>query len=148
MKVFQINVKHGFTFYIKNKKIFSVYDDKHPILNTGCVWDSNNKSYKRAALSTDKVTLPGVQIYKKDFEKWFGFNVEPMINFAIENDNIEFEALKKFNVIICTRDISVISNEDMLEVGAWLPKESLYTNYQNKKLQKLLDRYLNLKAFW
>jgi hypothetical protein len=149
MKVFQINVKHNFLFYIKNRKIFSIYDDKHPILNSHYVWNSNDNSYERkvpVSSYTDKVTIPAFQIYKKDFEKWFVFNIEPMINFAIQNNSSE--VLKKANILVCTRDISSISNEEMLEVGAWLPKESLYTNYQNKKLQKLLDRYLNLKAFW
>lgn len=150
MKVFQINVKHSFTFQIINKKIISTYDDRYPILNTRSIWHADTNTYERKNSLIDryKIVIPAVQVYKKDLEKWFRSNLESIISYAIEMDKIEFEKLKNLNIIVCTRNINNILNEEILEVGVWLPKEIICTNYQNKKLQKILNSYLNLKAFW
>ena len=150
MKVFQMKMANNFNFYLRNGKVTNCTDPRYPIVYSSTFWDGKTKVWTTKKHSDndpdhvpDKVICPAWRIDKTYFYDCMSERIPALIDASL----VRQEDPKITNIIILTRDISkIINQKNIIEIG--MCTKQAYTNYQNKKLQKIVDSYFNNRAFW
>jgi hypothetical protein len=140
MKVYQLNTKYNedFVFYCRDGWVTLTTDPKYPYPSFPPLWVKETDTWLPSKLGPGRMTCPDVAVKKKDFNEFMLANIQASIEHAYDTVG----DLKGYNLLIFKK---------CREKGIWRVGMCVYqgkTKYHNKKLQKICDSVLKLKAFW
>jgi hypothetical protein len=150
LEVFQIKLKphEEFRLYVADDNhIYSTTNIKHPYIDPPRdVWDPVTKTFQKIPQPPYRTrwALPTFSAHKKDLNYVLETNMMAMVKSCYNLSSTPSEDIRPFTAVIALK----YYENDLVEIGMAILSILAQADHHNIKIEKLVNRYLKLKAFW
>jgi hypothetical protein len=147
MKAYEIKLKRNdvFCYYLREGNIITlVTDEEHPYPCTYQHWIRETDIVeRRISITPEKIIFATCAVKKEEFPDFLQINIPLVIEQHIKlvKDINTFITLRPYALTILTKEW-----DDVIEIGMGIRWG--HYHYVNEYAQKIVNSYLNLKAFW